>query len=446
MKDLVSVVMPVCGSDYVKESLDSICNQTYENLEIIIIDSSDETEKIREIVSGMGEKRINYFYQEKSGVANALNFGIGKSMGKYIARMDGDDIAAPHRIAVQAEFMDSHPEIDVIASSYVMIDGEGNYIKKEIKQFSDDEIRWELLFDNPICHPTIMFRKAIFDRGWAYQNVFAEDYDLWTRMAISHKIFVLPEVLLKYRVHRDNLSSANVLKVSDSDTNSAFNYINALFNIKIKADKKQLMVKNYHLAHISADEVGEYSSFLISQQELLWSLLESSKFLDHQSRSMINKIILRRWEKLVNASNIIYISEDLYQFPLDVDSNYAFRANLVNAIRRNENQLKRMEMEEIRFFLYGFGERGHRTLMCYQKLAKDRLKNWKLIGVVDREKKTYSVGGDIYQTCGKEDILKYEFDYILISAFDFYKEVRQELLSLHVPDKKIIRDNIIFFF
>ena len=183
MQNLVSVIIPVSEPEFFQESMNSICSQSYRNLEIIIVDSSEDSEEIKAVLSAMQDERIRYFYQKKSGVANALNFGIEKASGKYIARMDSDDVAFSYRIVRQMEFMDTHPKVDVVASSYLIIDDAGKVRREERKQCSGDELQYSLLFDNPICHPTVMFRKTLFEKGWRYQNVFAEDYDFWTRLA-----------------------------------------------------------------------------------------------------------------------------------------------------------------------------------------------------------------------------------------------------------------------
>lgn len=446
MLELVSVVIPVSGTKYLKESIDSICRQTYRSQEIIIIDSSDKPDEVKEILLQMGDERIVYFYQERSGVANALNFGISKASGQYIARMDADDIAFPDRIATQVKYMNEHPEIDATASSYMLIDKNGNCLKKEIKKFSSEEIKCELLFGNPICHPTMMFRDSIFEEGWRYHNVFAEDYDLWTRLVIRKKMCVMPEVLLKYRIHADNLSGVHVSRVNESDIDSALYYVNKLLGIHVDANKKWLLFRNYHLSQVSADEVGECGKFIITQYEFLCDLKRASDGLEDGQRKLIKKTILQRWRNIINMSNIIWPSKEVYDFPFEVADDHLFKSNMLGLIRNNDLWIKRMRAGEVRFFLYGFGERGHRTLKRYLRVREKSLRKWKLLGIIDKNKEFYSIGKKDYSTYDQTELFRQEFDYILISAYEFYDEIRTELLELHIPQRKIIRDNIIFFF
>lgn len=446
MSDLVSVIMPVSGKEYFEEALESICSQTYRNLEIIIIDSSDDRGEIKEVLSMVRDERIRYFYQKKSGVANALNLGIAKAKGQYIARMDADDVAFPERIMRQVEYLELHQEIDAAASSYIHIDRKGDYIKKEDRPFSYEEIKYELLFDNPICHPTIIFRRSVFDEGWSYRNVFAEDYDMWTRLAIRKNLSVMPDVLLKYRVHEDNLSNVNVLKVNDSDINSACIYVDALLGIHIQEDQKWLLTKTYHLSQITADEVGDCEEFLIAQYEFLYRIKEKAEQLEDCCKNILDRIILRRWKNIINMSNIIDPPRKLYEFPLGREESDIYKNNLKRVIIDNYMWIKKTQAGKVKFFLYGFGERGHRTLRRYQELHKKVLSNWELLGIIDKAKKPYSMGERICRTCDKTELIQQEYDYILVSAFKYYKEIRNELLELKIPGKKILRDNIIFFF
>lgn len=444
---LVSVVMPVSGPEFFQESLESICNQIYQNLEIIIVDSS-EKKQVQDIVYSMNDKRIRYFYQKKSGVANALNFGIAKASGEYIARMDSDDVAFLNRIAKQSEFLDVHPEIALVAASCMIINEKGECIREEIRQCSADEIKYRLLFDNPICHPTVMFRKSVFEQGWKYENVFAEDYDLWVRLATSYKMEVLPDVLLKYRVHENNLSNTNVLRLSNSDTDSALKYLNTLFPIGLAFDRKFLLIKNYHLLRATVEDVGDVGDFLISQYDLLDAICKKAESFGEKEKDIINKIILYRWKKCLEISPVLYSDEKLEGFPPDDSDRKSFRKYLLSVIQNNNCHIKKMQKDGMRFLLYGYGERGHRTLERYLKLCCQgkNANNWELLGIIDREKKSYWVNGNKCNTCMKEEIGKYDFDYIVISAIDFYKEIRKELIGLGVPDKKIIKDGLFFLY
>ena len=341
--------------------------------------------------------------------------------------------------------MEHHQEIDAVASSYIQINRRGEFIKKEVQSFSYEEIKYELLFDNPICHPAIMFRRAIFDEGWSYRNVFAEDYDMWTRLVIHKNLAVMPDVLLKYRVHADNLSSVNVLKVNDSDIDSACAYVEALLGIHIHEDYKWLVARTYHLSHITADEVGDCGEFLTAQYEFLYRMKEKTEQIDICQKNILDKIILQRWRNIINMSDIINPTGELYEFPSGEKENVIFKKTLKKVVENNYMWIKNTQAEKVKFFLYGFGERGHRTLMRYLELQESTLSNWELLGIVDKAEKSYSIGKEICKTCDKDELIRREYDYILVSAFEYYEEIRDELLKLKIPNEKILRDNIIFF-
>ena len=210
-KELVSVIIPLYNeTKYLNEALDSICNQTYDNLEILIIDSSTDP-SVEKILKNYSEK-IKVIKQEKCGVAAALNCGLENAQGAYIARMDADDISMSNRIEQQVEFLSNNLMIDVVGSRAIVIDAEGRTEWTSSVPCLHENIETNLIFENPMWHPTIMFRKKLVDEGWRYDtSKRTEDYDLWTRLIASGVKFAnIYDVLLKYRQYGGNCSTVNL--------------------------------------------------------------------------------------------------------------------------------------------------------------------------------------------------------------------------------------------
>lgn len=197
---LVSVVISTYNDEkYINEAIKSILCQTYKNLEVIVINdaSSDNTAKVLEHIS---DDRMRIFHnKENLKLAHNLNVGISKSTGKYIARMDADDIALPDRIAQQVLYMESHPEVDV-CGSYVKAFGNADNVMSY--PVSQEEIKVRLLFENTLCHPSVMFRKESIDFEYDESFSAAQDHELWSRIVWNKQIRNIPEVLLKYRIHK----------------------------------------------------------------------------------------------------------------------------------------------------------------------------------------------------------------------------------------------------
>lgn len=199
---MISVVMPVYnGEKYLREAIDSILNQTCTDFEFIILNdaSTDETE---EIILSYDAPRITYARNETNlQIANTLNKGIALAKGKYIARMDADDISLPERFERQIKFMEDNPDIDVCGCSMKTF-GMQNVIYRFSK--THDEIMVELLCGFALAHPTIMGKRSFFlEHHYAAAYNKAEDYDLWTRTVKESEFANLPDVLLLYRTHKE---------------------------------------------------------------------------------------------------------------------------------------------------------------------------------------------------------------------------------------------------
>lgn len=209
-KPLVSVVMSVYnGERYLKEALDSILSQTYPDFEFIIIDDGS-TDGTADILASYREAdgRVNIYRQDNRGLIVSLNRGCSLAKGKYIARMDADDISLPDRLECQVDFMESHPEIGVAGSWIEYIDAGGRSIGQWRTPAGPAIIKWSLMFGTCLAHPSVLMRKAIFDEAGPYrpEALHVEDYDLWTRAAEITSLANIPEIKVKRRIWGGNIS------------------------------------------------------------------------------------------------------------------------------------------------------------------------------------------------------------------------------------------------
>lgn len=195
---LVSVVISTYNEEkYILEAIDSILTQSYSNMEIIIVDDAS-TDRTVEIIRGINDPRIRLYENSVNRkLAHNLNFAISVAQGDYIARMDADDVSRKDRIKTQVSYMEKHQDIDVLAS-FAKTFGDSSITKKSPSSHSD--IHATLLFTNPICHPTVMFRKRTMDYRYDENCAAGQDYELWARIVGSKKFHVLDRVLLNYRV------------------------------------------------------------------------------------------------------------------------------------------------------------------------------------------------------------------------------------------------------
>jgi len=211
MNPTVSVVMPVYNAEkYLCDAIESILKQTFHDFEFIIIDdgSSDSTSSI--LNNNYNDKRIVYVKNdENKGIVYSLNRGLALSKGKYIARMDADDICIATRLAEQVKFLDTHPDIDICGAYVQMFSdfGLGEVCKYPILS---EEIKGALVFNNVFAHPVVMMRHAtLLEHGIQYNEKFlnAEDFGLWSSMLEFGGYANLPKVLLHYRVSNTSISA-----------------------------------------------------------------------------------------------------------------------------------------------------------------------------------------------------------------------------------------------
>lgn len=211
---LVSVVLPVYNAEkFIKEALESVLNQDYKNFEVIVIDdgSSDNSLKILQHYASV-DKRVRLFSRENKGLAKTLNEGIMHSKGKYIARMDADDICLPNRFSKQINYLMKHPEIKLLGGGLKLIDQEGLLCGYHVPYSGYKRLK-KILFNQGCCfsHSAIMFEKKVaLEFGGYNESIgkYFEDYFLWAQIANKYKVENLVDALIKYRITSESIMSS----------------------------------------------------------------------------------------------------------------------------------------------------------------------------------------------------------------------------------------------
>ena len=225
----VTVLMSVYnGERFLVECIDSIVNQTFTDFEFIIINdgSTDGTGAILERYAQVDD-RMYIHHQENLGLIASLNKGCRLARGKYIARMDADDISLSDRLAKQVHYMETHPDIGILGTWIEYIDESGKRYGQWRMPAQPGLVGWSLIFGTCLAHPTVIMRRDVLESLHFYrpEALHVEDYDLWTRASFSTKLANLPEVLLQRRKRAESICSQhahtqeeNVIKVMDTMT------------------------------------------------------------------------------------------------------------------------------------------------------------------------------------------------------------------------------------
>ena len=214
----VTVLMPVHnGERFLKEAIGSILAQSFRDFELLIIDDGS-TDRSRQIAESFGDRRIVLVTNaENRGTVHVLNQGIALAKGRYIARMDADDISLPERLERQVRFMDEHPEVGVSGTGMRLIKN-GRLRNTRTHATSDEELKIQLLFSPCFFHPTVIIRAELAQAHPYPDNlVYTQDYNYWTHLAPLTRFANLSEILLYFREHEGQISSKKAdLQISNS--------------------------------------------------------------------------------------------------------------------------------------------------------------------------------------------------------------------------------------
>lgn len=210
---LVSVVIPVHnGEKYIKESIDSCLNQTYQYIEIIVVDDKSE-DRTLEILKEYGEKITVLPVEKQNGLGNVINIGIRKSQGKYIARMDADDFMYPTRIQKQVEYLESNPNCVAIGGQIDIIDENSNITGHREYAIEDKDIKKNRFLFQPFAHPAVTLRKSTVEEIGLYpENMWkVEDVKFFLILSTKGEFHNLRDTVLKYRMTFKTESQSKML-------------------------------------------------------------------------------------------------------------------------------------------------------------------------------------------------------------------------------------------
>lgn len=448
-KKLVSIIMPTYNANkYIKEAVDSIIKQTYNNWELLIVDDAS-TDSTQQIITEYINKddRIKLIKGKKQGIGGALNLGISIAKGDYIARMDADDISLPLRLEKQIQFMERHSDIGVCATQYYCFTYNNVQKKNMCKLFTDQDIKAGMIFSDVIGHPTVMFRKKVFDEGWRYkENIIAEDYDLWTRMIPDVNFACLEEVLLYYRMENQNLTLSISL---DKITNVANQIIRACIMRLFQIEPSYYCDEIYgtYNRYYKTIDICEY---LGNQLELLQQIYEKNQKHQVLEFDALRKSLHEKWRSTIDflyiSDNILMANDALFVKNLDA---------LFQGIKRvNEYKCKLEEIREyfreiVRSFdkivIYGTGKMGTVLFERYLELKEQKKINCKLDVLIDKKVQSIIVNGREYAVNTLQYLEQTKSDIILITTVKYYEEIKRELIDIGIDSKNIMSGNILWF-
>ena len=303
MKPDISVIMSVYnGEDYLEEAVQSVIDQTFKNWELIIINdcSTDTTEEILDTFSKKDERIKVYKNEVNLKLPASLNRAVSLASGKYIARMDADDICLPERLEKQYAFMEAHSDTALSSCRFLTVKN-GIYMSGGMGGRCDaDAIRAMLLAVNPILHPGVIAKAEIF-RKYPYDTSLTctEDLELWTRLAAAgEKLEIFPECLLIYRLHDKQITSTTFARQCTEVLRIEQKYYEA-FSIKMKDELYDFYIHGIYFRNNSdINKFIEYAKWLrgaagvhFDRDALNYALFET--LAEYKRRGMEKKAVLK---------------------------------------------------------------------------------------------------------------------------------------------------------
>lgn len=288
LQEKISVIMPVFnGQAYLASSISSILHQTWQHWELIIIDDGS-TDSSVDIINRQTDSRIRLVQnQRRKGVAGALNTGLDLATGKYIARMDADDISHPERLTRQLTFLEDNPDIS-ICGCWVNYFGTTHGLWSY--PLNDENAKAKLLFSPPFAHPTVLMKAEVFADGTRYDEEcgYVEDYELWVRLMNRYRFANLPTPLLDYRLHDQQVGR----RLNTHQKNATEQIQNRLFG-QLELEPSQVE-RAIHRKLSSATPVDDLAELDIAEKWLV-KISDSNLDLKLFEQTGLNEILFQAW-------------------------------------------------------------------------------------------------------------------------------------------------------
>ena len=323
----ISVLLPVYnGEKYLEEAVQSILAQTLPDFELIILDdgSLDSSRKIAEEFA-LRDSRVRVISRKNKGLVPTLNEMIDLANGKYLARMDADDISLPDRLKEQYEFMENHPEVGVCGSWYENF-GSGTDSSLCCPPVSHDLIKASLLFGPELAHPSVFIRKSVLGNDIRYnpEYLYCEDYKLWIELIDRTHFAVIPKVLFKYRIHENQVTEKFEIKSVQNRYRVEAEYFARL---KIDLNEEDAMIIHGRLL----PKHDTYARF----NELIKTILANNRRHNYLNQQALEKTISRYYETIMHRKYglglfFMYLSNDFRK-----ESSASIFFVLANALNRS---------------------------------------------------------------------------------------------------------------
>lgn len=310
---------------FIGETIRSVIEQTFDSWELIIVDDCS-TDDSWSVIQAFQDPRIHAVRFDKNrGACAAYNAALRLATGQFVASLDSDDVFAPEKLAIQVDFLDQHPEVDICGTYLEEIDDAGNLVpsencmyapwfNKELDLNSPDCWIWE----NHLCHSSVLMRKSLHDRIGFFREelTYSPDWNFWLRaLAGSATFHVIPKELVQYRAHGSNITHRNfdalMWEYADISARTLHPYLARVGRLDLIAKNVQIFVKRFF------EVDGDWRRYLELMDLLDWRDGHGNQFAipphlfdNHELTTMVARLA-RAWSPQMAAGALPQLSESV---------------------------------------------------------------------------------------------------------------------------------------
>ena len=325
---LITVLMPTFNSEnYIAETLWSVFEQTCSDFEVLIMDEAGSSPETAEVISLFDDDRIRLVRNEtRLGLAESLNEGIRIARGKYIARIDADDLAREDRFELQADFLEKHSDYGLCGSRQHHFGVDNDFVHEVAVEHED--IKAALIYGCEVCHSTIMIRKDLFlNNNLFYDNTKkAEDYELWTRAIHKFKFHNLKEVLGEYRIGADNITKNKFNALSAESAEIASNNLSKYLHVDVPKMHVPFLT-GWENRFEEVDSAERKPALKVEESVLREMAKNNLEYKEYKDSSLL-MAINRRWRWVLgkysyghDLEKVLTIDELFKEYPIDDTKN-----------------------------------------------------------------------------------------------------------------------------
>jgi len=270
----VSVILATFNGEkkgFLEKSINSVLKQSYDDYELIIIDDGS-TDNTKQLCQKFNNKKIKYYYHKNQGQTLSKNFGFSICKGKYICLIDDDDIWMNDKLEKQVKYYNNNKDknIGILTTWMELIDINGNFIGYK-KKIEEGNVYEKIFYDNMVNVSSVMIKKEAIDKvGFFDPNLpLRQDWDLWIRISKYYEIHQLKEILVKYRIHENNISKNIDLTVKYSEL---------------------LLKKNLNAAPLSFNKKDILGNFYFEQSENFYANYRMKEFRTYLIKGIFNSV------------------------------------------------------------------------------------------------------------------------------------------------------------